>query len=425
MSQTSRCSARVYSVAAVPGIGLQEYHEMACKSVGVDPPKKRSSDVIKQLWGEPVSPGVRSTPKRDDRYQNWLAQLDTKANGSKRPVFADETPESLPLSKRARFALGESDSAGNHSYPPKTPPMHNQFPTQGPSPPRPGDENTPVVSSTPITDASPNLTSPSSAGSLAVRKASGFPLQPFQLSVQTPATPITPSAMDKRGVHDAMSSCSSLQEDVTEDPFRVQTSITPRLPKPSRECQATQESFTTGVIKRRQRRKNLTLDRATPTLSILFDMARTSSRVSSETKHLRANPLQLPTHVSSPLTLRGSLYFCQTATQLPRSVSRQGHRLNTIEAVLCGIGWTDTLARPIEADKGLIFVDAEDLVFVQRFLNRLDEMEDRLRHRGVERNVKPLYIYAEADLPYFYDCKLCSAGTPVLPLWGSVVVYDR
>ncbi|KAG9037569.1 hypothetical protein FRB95_005151 [Tulasnella sp. JGI-2019a] len=88
------------------GVDLEEFHKIACDSIGRDAPKKQTADAIKKIWALPVSPGIRTASRRSSRISSWLQKLDAvdepvenRCRGEKRQT----TEESHSPSKRCRL----------------------------------------------------------------------------------------------------------------------------------------------------------------------------------------------------------------------------------------------------------------------------------------------------------------------------------
>jgi DNA ligase-4 len=84
---------------AVPAAALQA---LARAAVGRDRPHKDVDDAVAALWGKPVSPGVRSSPRKRAREAAWLERLE-RADGC--------------APKRARAQLVREDPQGNENVP--------------------------------------------------------------------------------------------------------------------------------------------------------------------------------------------------------------------------------------------------------------------------------------------------------------------
>lgn len=404
------------------GVDLEEFHRIACASIGNDPPQKRTSDVMKQIWALPVSPGARSLEGRDDRLREWIEKL----------AAIDGPPK--PSKKRAEISRGETSPA-KRARPLRT----SNVPTPPPSSPSPVTRRTEPENQPPETHdnmlGSPQLPSPRFVSRFATPEAVRHFAPAIPLAIPTPQTsPLRPAGPPRKAVQgpnqalrrvDPAPHVPSVQSHPTPvpaiglaiptpntKPLRASKSL-PQPASPSKRDKARKESHKPG------RRLRVSRSESTiPTLASLYTLSRKPTlptRPVPQKAHSMPSMLtrsQLPS--GSEWNLDAALYYVQSSSKTTFNPSRlsaeySSQRLSTLEGLLWGISRSGGATTAVE--KGFIFVDNNE--------ERLEAIIKVVEEARESRNLKPLFIFDSEHLPYFYRHLSPAASRPIQPLWSS------
>lgn len=401
------------------GVDLEEFHRIACASIGNDPPQKRSSDVMKQIWALPVSPGARSDDKRADRVRDWLGKLAALDGPARTSTKRRSTGETSPA-KRARVqpVLRASNVP---TPPPSSPKVDSPLPRrsrpenrppdvlrspQPPSPPSPE-----AVRRTPLTIPTPQ-TSP-------IRLPVARPISP-EIMLIAPQLCVQPTEPNL----DTDTSMAEVTPDVPivpkpRSPKRKPLRGSKSLPHPAPSSHRDQERRKTGRRLRPSRSES-----TIPTLASLYTLARKPvlpNKALVPPKPRKAHsmssvPLKSSLPVKTDWSMENALFYVQSSATPPSRPPAEYHsqRLGTLEGLLWGIGWGGAaMSQESSVESGFVFVDAKDET---RLKNIIEALEDA-RPEGREP-ITPLYIFDSADLPYFYP-QLSNTTRSIQPLWSS------
>ncbi|KAG8908637.1 hypothetical protein FRB99_004925 [Tulasnella sp. 403] len=418
--------------------GSKEFHKIACASVGRDPAEKVNGDAMKKIWDLPVSPGIRSSDKRQERMDTWLNKLievDAPKQGRKRRLPEKSIgPLSPSPTKRRRSTARENPAPGASTVSSK-PCKGNMGPLHGAASPisqyglrqhcRSENQGTPPVADKPRS----RLLSP--------------PQSPLALPVRSPLKLISQNTMVPSTTDAAQTSASSAGP-MYDSPRDESTLRRPRLLPQS--VSAPEIGQAPPNLKLRRRiRKSHTTDGAIPSLAGLLTLSRSVSGIDSG----RGPPATQRTIVMHPPELtppegapdaevndhrtktgcklaEGVLFYVQPpldvravveqAVVTPQRLMRQ--RLGTLEALLWGLGWrggsTNGPSRGV--NKGFVFVDVGDIECVRKVVTGLEEIRDSLKGEYC-----PLFVFGMDKLPLFYSDQLLGTRD-VAPLWSSVSV---
>lgn len=80
-------------------VDLETLHKIACESVGRDESDKEIRDCVNAMWGQPASPGVKSSLKRKARMEEWEVKLAILDGEEPSVTYVPDSP-TTPVKRR-------------------------------------------------------------------------------------------------------------------------------------------------------------------------------------------------------------------------------------------------------------------------------------------------------------------------------------
>ncbi|KAG8949876.1 hypothetical protein FRC04_008179 [Tulasnella sp. 424] len=410
------------------GVDLEELHRIACAAVGRDPPKKRTSDVMKRIWDLPTSPGIRCPNQQRQMTQDWSSRLAAvdghhgttqRKRPSRAATWASVTPSPSPLRVLAPLSNVDSLPAIPKMFGFETPEKLSH--KEGKLSPHSDRENNPE----PVKQSrSPKTSSPTS---------------PIRLPVSPSPTPPPPS------------SSPPLNRSVSLCDARHRRSLKGDAPRMSRKRQSDdptpgqQARFPVALLPLKPPKRQRTeldvfpaqapLNRCTtvvlPTLESLLTSPRFAdpSRTSKASPGLRGTQSMVVKPTSAELFVKWSLdeglfYIQPSVNPEPFSFVAgrySSQRLSTLDALLWGIGWQQGAAESkVQANKGFIFVDAKDPNCLKGLVDSLEARWAGMtpESRGLAGS---LFVLSFEDLGYLYRIQTSFENQNIIPIWSSCI----